>query len=153
MNRKSAIAAFTVLFLLSAFLPSVGNAYEHGKAKGHHKDFESKVFYKAYFLLKNQEELGLTDEQVEKIKDLKHKSKKELIKKEAEIDVLAVDIKAELYKDTVDRDALDALIDSKYELKKSKAKYLVETYAGLKGILTEEQKEKLKTLWGKCRKD
>ena len=104
------------------------------------------------FLLKNKEELGLSDKQVGKIKDLKVNTKKNLIRKNAEIEILAIDIKAGLWKDTVDSAMLGKLIDKKYEIKKEKAKSTVNAYAALKNILTKGQKEKLKGLY-KSRKD
>lgn len=86
---------------------------------------------------------------MEKVRTLKHRTKKELIMQEAKIDVVKVDIKANLYEDVIDTEATNALIDRKYELKKAKAKFLVGALAELKGILTEKQMASLKDLWRK----
>ena len=51
-----------------------------------------------------------------------------------------------MWKGTMDKAAMDKLIDKKYGLKKEKAKYLVGTCAALNGILTKEQREKVKDL-------
>lgn len=129
------------------------DAEGHGKGKGcHHKGLEGKFARKAHMILKNKEELGLSDKQVAKIKDLKIKVKKDLIRKNAEIEILALDIKAGLRKDAVQTDKVNKLLDQKYELKKEKAKSVVGGYAALKTILTEKQKEKMKDLWKKCGK-
>ena len=44
-------------------------------------------------ILKNEDELGLSDKQTAKIKELMLKSKKEEIMKSAEIEVIALDVK------------------------------------------------------------
>ena len=82
---------------------------------------------------------------------IKLNSKKDTIEKTAEIDILALDIKAGLYGDTVDSAQLGALIDKKYKIKAEKAKATVGAYAALKGVLTEAQKEKMKELYKKCK--
>ena len=149
MYKRLIVLVFVVSLALMA-----SYAYAEGegrwKAKGHHWDFEKKVVHKAMLLIKNQEELGLTDEQVKKIKDLKIATKKDVIKKKADIEILGLDIKAALWEDTVDLNAINDLIDKKYDLKKEKTKSLVAAYVELKGVLTEEQKAKLKDL---CKKD
>lgn len=163
MGKKIMTLALVMSFLALVALPAAVQADKHGrkmgcqrcqyKGKGHkEKGLDEKIFYKAHFLMKNQEELGLSDEQVEKIKDLKVDVKKDLIKKDAEIEILAVDIKAKLYEDKIDVKAINKLVDQKYEIKKEKAKTLVEKYAALKGMLSEEQMGKLKGLFKKCEK-
>ncbi|NQV03860.1 MAG: hypothetical protein HQ532_00015, partial [Candidatus Omnitrophica bacterium] len=69
--------------------------------------------------------------------------------KKAEIDLIAIDIKAALWEDTIDLGSVNTLIDRKYELKKQKTKALVAAYAALKGMLTKEQ---IKNLKGLCKK-
>lgn len=152
MKGKTIIVASLILVLIASYLLPVAYAYDSKKTKGYHCGLKDKLFRKAHFILKNQEELGLSDEQVKKIKNLKLEAKKDLIKKKAEIDVIAVDIKAKMWEDAVDTEAVNKLIDQKYELKKAKTKSLMEAYAALKSILTEEQKKKLKDLWKKCKK-
>jgi Spy/CpxP family protein refolding chaperone len=60
--------------------------------------------------------------------------------------VLKIDIKAKLWEDTIDKKGINKLIDKKYEIKKEKAKALVDTYAQFNNILTEEQKKTLETI-------
>lgn len=138
---------FIVLMLLVCFALSTTYVYaEHGMKKDPKGDLESKFYHKMMTVIKNQEELGLSDEQVKKLKDLKLTTKKEEIRKKAEIDMLAIDIKAGMWEDAIDINVVNALIDKKYELKKEKAKALVAAYVALKSVLTEEQQEKLKGL-------
>ena len=121
---------------------------------GRGKDgLEEQFYHKAHFLLDNGEELGLSDDQINQIKELKLSTKKALITKDAEIEVLAMDVQAEMHKETIDKEALHRLIDKKYDLKKEKAKSIASAYAALKGIVTKEQKDKMKAIWKRCEKE
>ena len=153
MNKKFLAIASLVSVLVFGLLASGAYAMEHGNAKCGKGDIEDKLFCKAHLILENKEELGLSDEQVEKIKALKINAKKDTILKKAEIDIVALDIKAAMWKDPIDTAAVGKLLDKKYELKKEKAKSLIEAYAALKGTLTEEQKGKLKDIYKKCKKE
>ena len=110
------------------------------------KDGDDKIVQKAMMILANEDELGLTEDQVKKIKDLKHKAMKDMIRMDADIDVLAVDLKSAMYEDPMDIAAVNKMIDSKYDLKKQKAKAVVAACADLRNILTEEQKTKMKAI-------
>jgi Spy/CpxP family protein refolding chaperone len=61
-----------------------------------------------------------------------------------------VDIKGSLCEDPIDKKSINKLIDKKYELKKAKAKALVDAYATFQAILTDDQKKKLKESSRKC---
>ncbi|MFC1624182.1 Spy/CpxP family protein refolding chaperone [Candidatus Omnitrophota bacterium] len=151
--RFIALMSLILVLVLSFAVPAT-YAYDCGKSKGKghsSKGLDEKIFYKAHFILKNEEELGLSDEQVKEIKDLKIKTKKDLIKSKAEIELAALDVKTKLWEDVIDTEAISGLIDKKYELKKAKVKSLVEAYAALKNILTEDQKKTLKSLWRNCK--
>lgn len=148
MKKGVRLAAVLVAIL---FLASASQAFHPGKSEGHHKGFGEKLSLKAHLILKNEEELGLSDEQVGKVKALTLKNKKDLIMQEAEIEVLSLDIKSKTWGDEIDTSAINKLIDQKYELKKAKAKSSVEAYAELKKVLTDEQKAKLKALWKGCK--
>ncbi len=113
---------------------------------------EDKFMDKVSFINMNKDELGISDEQVKKIKDMKLDLKKTLIKKQAEIDLLALEIKSGLWEDTVDTAALSVLIAQKYELKKDKTIAVVEAYANLKKTLTKEQMDSMKKLWHEQKK-
>ena len=110
--------------------------------KGHDEMF----FHKAHLALANAKELGLSDDQVSKIKALEYTFKKSLIKEDADIKSLGLDIKEAIEKDTVDINAVNSLIDKKYALKAVKAKEAVQTCVDLKTILTKDQYNKLKEL-------
>ncbi|MDD5019534.1 MAG: hypothetical protein PHH75_06810 [Candidatus Omnitrophica bacterium] len=111
---------------------------------------EDKFHMKAFYLLANADEIGLTDDQVKTIEDLKLKVKKNLIMKDAEINTLGLDIAAALKEDEVDMKRVNALVDKKYDLKKQRTKDAIQGYIDLRGILTNEQREKLKETWSQC---
>ena len=108
---------------------------------------EEKFFKKAHFILGNQQDLELSDEQIEKIKTLKINVKKDLIMKDASIEVSELDIQSAFMKGEIDVNAINKLIDEKYNIKKDRAKLLVKSYADLKNILTKMQKDKMKEIW------
>ncbi|MFH0763338.1 MAG: Spy/CpxP family protein refolding chaperone [Candidatus Omnitrophota bacterium] len=153
MNRKFMGAAAVVFALIFGILAVGAYAGDYGKTKGDRYDLEGKFSKKAEFLLKNQEELKLSDEQAAKIKDLELNTQKEIISKDAQLEIAGLDLQSSLGKDAVNTDEVNKLIDKKYDLKKEKDKSLVNAYAALNNILTEEQKEKIKGLWKKCKKE
>lgn len=158
MDRRLIVLMLAVCFVLSA---SYAYSEDHGMMKGKMKggmkgsqeDMGDQFCDKAMMILKNREELGLSEEQIKKVKDLKMSVKKDLIRKKADIEIIALDIKSAMWGDVIDVNAVNALIDRKYDLKKEKAKSLVAAHAALKTVLTEEQKKKLKDICGKkCKK-
>lgn len=151
MKVKFVTAAFLILILTLTLSISETYACSSWKTEADQRGTEGRLFYKADLILRNQEELGLSDEQINRIKDLKLKTRKDLIKSEAEIKIITLDINAKMTQETIDIAAINKLIDEKYELEKTKAKSLVKAYAELKNILTEEQKGKLKDLYKKCK--
>ena len=152
MNKRLVVALLIAVFAFS------GAAIVHAEKDGMGKmgkmgkmGMDDKILKKAYFFLKNSKELGLSDEQIVKIKALKVGVKKELIQQNADIEILGIDIRTAMYTDSIDTDAVNKLISKKYDLKKAKAQYLVTKYVELKSILTAEQKTKLKDLWKQCK--
>jgi hypothetical protein len=117
------------------------------KAK-HGLGLEQKIFCKLHVAMVKRDKLGLSSDQVDKIKALKMATKKDLIKRKAEIDLVNIDLKSKLWEDTVDKENTKKLVDKKYELKKEKAKALIEVFAEFKNILSDEQRKELKKI--KC---
>ena len=151
MSRRFVAAGLLVAVFVFGLMSVRAYAGMHGDKKDHGGGLESKFSCKAGMILRNKEELSLTDEQMKRLKELKVATKKDLVRKNADIDILAIDIKSKLWEETIDTEAINALIDRKYEIKKAKAKALVAACAELKRILTEEQIGKLKALKEKCR--
>jgi len=153
MVKRIMTIALLAVFAVSAFLPNA-IAYDKQKQKACYgkKSLNEKVLKKAYFFLKNADEIGLSDDQVMNVKEIKVAAKKEMIRKDADIELLKIDIKSKLYSDNINLDEINKLIDQKYKLKNEKAKYLVAKYAELKGMLTDEQMEKAIEIWKNCDK-
>lgn len=151
---KKNIVFFSGLFLLLFAFSIQPSLYaDHCPYSAHdHRSLEAKFFHKAHFLIENQEKIGLTEDQIKTIKALKTDVMKNLLRQEAEIEVLAIDVQAKLWEDPVNVEETNKIIDQKYELKKAKTKSLVEAFAKLKGTLTEDQKNAMKAVWKKHRK-
>jgi hypothetical protein len=152
MNSKISGRSLTVLVL--GVILSFSNAYADGgcrKCGGHSwgggDGLEQKFYMKAHFIMENSEALGLAQEKVDAIKALKMETKKALIRQEAEIDIAGIDLKSAIHNYPIDVEAANKLVDQKYELKKAKAKTVVAALARLKGELSQEQYDKLKSLW------
>lgn len=146
--RKYLIVTVTLVLALG-LMQSVSFAekragYDHGRY--HKKSVKEKFFKKAKMIYLYQDELNVTDEQLDQIKELKIALKKDLIRKGADLNIIKVDIRSLLHEDEVNISAVNKLIDQKYEIKKAKMKKVVQSYAQLKKILTKEQIEKLKEI-------
>ncbi len=136
------LLAFTAVFLMPA--PHAFCDYKsHGKSM-QKKGLEGKVLKSAYCMLKKRKDLELTDEQVKQIKALKVAVKKDLIRRNAEIETLGVEIDTLMWETPFDVEAVNNLIAQKYKLKTEKAQYLVSAKDKLNKILTKEQMEKYK---------
>lgn len=155
MKKQSIIVCLLTFLFVGIFaMACYAEGYQKRKRydQGHGHSLEKKVFHKFHLAIANEVELGLSEEQYEKLRALKINTKKDLIMKRAEIDVLKIDINAKLWEDTIDKKGINKLIDEKYELKKEKAKALVDAYAQFNNILTEDQKKTLKTIIRQRRK-
>ncbi|HPN72916.1 MAG TPA: hypothetical protein PKZ41_02865 [Candidatus Omnitrophota bacterium] len=149
-KQLSILMLFVLLFSAPAW---AGGKY--GKC-GKEMDLDEKFYMVSSIAVKNAEELGLSEEQKEAVKENKYALKKDLVRKKAEIELVCIDISSELWKDTVNAEAVNALVDRKYQLKAEKKKAIVNAYAGLMNSLSKEQKDSIKSLCGmeramKCR--
>lgn len=149
MNKKMLALCTGVLVLLMAI--PISQAFANGRpcgpgGRGGPGELDKMFFKKAHTILKNQAELGLTAEKAEALKALKFETLKAMIRQNAEIQVIDLDLCSQLHSTTTDMKTLNALIDQKYELKKSKDKLLTEAVVKMKGLLSKEQIEKLRAL-------
>ena len=103
----------------------------------------SKFFHMAHTIFENHVELGFSEENLRKVKDLKINIKKSLIRSTAEIDIIAVDIMAKMWEDSPDMAEINRLIDKKFTLKKEAMKELLGAFLSLKKMLSKEQMRKL----------
>lgn len=149
----------TALALASFFLAASAPAFadhdrECGKSGCSMKsDYEekcpiaSKLMKKAHFFLSNSDEIGLSEEQVAKIKAIKWDAKKQMIRAGAEMEIGMMEMEAKLSEPTVDVEGLNAMIDKGTAEWAAGGKKMVAAYAELKGVLTAEQMEKAKAIW------
>ncbi len=162
MKSKKLSAAFVIailtIFATASITPqafadqgkskcSLKAGCKYSSDKGREGNLSCKVFKKAHFLKENQAEIGLSDEQVDQIIDIKFALKKDLVMKKAEIEVVKLDIKRSVYERTVDVEAVNDLIDQKYAIKSEKSKATVQALADIKNILTDDQYEAMKSIW------
>lgn len=147
MKKNYALIFLSAILILSMAIVPV-YAWKGGKKGSKSKgNLESKFFWKAKFLLVHKDMLKLSDKQTEEIKDLKIATKKYLIKSKADIEIIAIDIKSNLfYSDKINLKATEELVDQKYKIKKEKAKTLVRSYAKICDILTQDQADIFKSL-------
>ena len=153
MKRIATIFVVVLCALALVSSAAFADQYSMGKCNFMSKGHDEIFFFKAHLALAKAKELGLSDGQVSKIKALEYNFKKSLIKEDADIKSLCLDIKEAITKDTVDINAVNSLIDQKYTLKAAKAKEAVQACANLKTILSKDQYAKLKDMCNKGMRD
>jgi len=108
--------------------------------------FAEKFFHFAHSILENYEELGLTDEDAKKIRELKIGTKKSLIRNTAEVELFTVDIIVKLHEDKPEISEINKLLDKKFDVKKAGMKKLIAAFIGIKKLLSKEQMKKMKAI-------
>ena len=108
-----------------------------------------KIMKKAHFFLENKDEMGLSEEQVTKIKTIKMDAKKSAIHMGADMQIFEMDLKSKLDESNMDVEGIDAMIDESMAGMSKSAKGSVQAYADLKAILTDDQMAKAKEIWKK----
>ena len=105
-----------------------------------------KFMKKARFLLENKADIGLTDDQVKTIKELKLQMEKDSIRQSADMKTFMLDLKSKLAEDKVDVEGTNTLIDQNFAAASAAAKSNLATYAKLKSLLNSDQITKMKAL-------
>ena len=150
MKKGDFLVCFGVLFLGIAVSASPVFADCRWHSKG--GTLEGKFFHKAHSLMQHQDEIGLSEEQIESVKMQKREVKKTMLMRNAEIEILAVDINAKLREYPVDEKALSDLVSQKADLEKERAVAMVKAFAQLKNTMTEDQYMAMKEIWKEQRK-
>lgn len=104
-------------------------------------------------LLSKKAELGLDDNQVSKLKELKSDSKKTKVKQHAEMKILQIELQELLDEKAVDKDGVYAKLDAIGSLQTKMAKGCVDTRLAARGILSVDQFQKWETVKKSCSKD
>jgi len=106
----------------------------------------AKLKKEAVLLLTHKEHLALTDEQTNKIKDVKHQAMKDIIQQNANIDVIMIDVQSAMWKEKIDLEQVNKLIDSKYGAKVKIAKAYVKAVSDIQSVLNDEQRKKVQEI-------
>ncbi|MCP4482391.1 MAG: hypothetical protein GY817_06370 [bacterium] len=138
-NKKVVLAVISLVCLTSfSFAQSCGGKKVQNK--------KCPIMKKVCKILKNGEAIGLSQTEIQKIKNTKREVKKKQIKLNAEIEILGLDIKNAFHQETINTSEINRLIDKKFEFKKERVKIAVAAYAKINNMLSQEQKTKLKAL-------
>ncbi len=114
--KKETLKTWLIILPLVIFLASMqGKAYAckkcDQKSGFKKKGLSSKLMFKAGIMLAKKDLLGLSEEQVNQIKELKVSAKKDIIKGSDEIDILKVDIRNLLHQPTINLPEVKKLIE------------------------------------------
>ncbi len=115
-------------------------------AGDHQCPIVARLMKKSDFLLHYSSELALTPEQVQTIKDIRQQAEKDEAQQAEAMKAFMEELETGLKQDKVDVAGLEALIDQTMTGFSSGAKSGVQAYAKLKGVLTEEQVAKVKSI-------
>lgn len=123
--------------------------YGKGGCKSHAASpcpISSKFCKKVCWIMEHQEELGLTEDQIARIKSLDLQVEKNTIRGMAEMKVFALEIENAMNQPEVDVQAVESMIDTAMAGMALSTKATVKAYADLKAVATPEQKAKAREL-------
>lgn len=97
-------------------------------------------------MLRNADKLGLSDEQIKKLREIKRKYSKDIIKQDAELKIAEIDLGALLKESEINLTEVKEAL-KKVENYRTQIKYLrIMAFVEARKILSAEQKESLKKL-------
>jgi len=103
------------------------------------------------FFLGMKDQLGLSDQQVSKLKALKSATEKQMIRTKADLKVLEIELHDLLSQDKVDVKTVDAKVDKMGELQTKMHKAHIHARLDAQSILTAEQLKKFREMEGKMK--
>lgn len=138
------IFIFSVSFLNSAIAQDVQSSYgpEPGQKDVLLKSFNGSVS----LMLADRDKLGLSEDQIKKIKDLSVKVRKAVIKMGAEIRTLRVDMNTTVWEAPLDLNESNSLLARSHSLFEDRGKFLLNSIHELHQILTPEQLKSFNSL-------
>lgn len=110
--------------------PGMGYEEGHEGMPGHHGSMSP---------IQMKEELGLSDEQVSKLRPLEKSYRKMLIQNEADVQVAMVDLGTLLDTKSPDKQAIEAKVDDIMAVQKKMMMFRVESLLDIKEVLNPEQ--------------
>lgn len=151
MKRWMSVMAGVACLMATTIVPGLADeghgGMKHGQAQGGHEQGEQgeQGEHGGHYLkhlLKHAKEIGLTSEQVGKLKQMQLDCKRRHIKMDADIKIAKLELHALLEDEQAELSAIQAKVD---QLKKAEGELLVEavkTKREAMALLTPEQKEK-----------
>ncbi len=162
--KKFLVFSFAVALLAGWF--GLSDAMMHGKGAGMGKGRDGMrmgdMGMQCGQMMDKLASLGLDDKQMEEVRGLHLKMKKETIKKEADIDIAEIELREMLHKDAVDIGAAEAKVRQIESLKADLKIMHIRTHEEVKAKLTPEQRKNFNAMMkmkpmcdmdmkGKCR--
>jgi Spy/CpxP family protein refolding chaperone len=162
--RKSLISIFFGIIFVAALAPTAqaqvcgcmgekgGGMQEGGMMPGmgmmHGMEgmHDGKMMDGEHPMWKHVMSLGLDDKQKDALKALRSKTMKDMIKKRADKQIAAIELKDLLDKDTVDMKAVEASLKKNESLKTEMALAHIRAHEEMKALLTPEQRKRLKEM-------
>lgn len=93
-----------------------------------------------------RQELGLTDEQMNKLRQMRNQSRRNSIRSRAEIQIKELELGEQLEAARPDRAAIDRLVREMADLRAQQMKAMIDMRLGLQDVLTADQRQKLRGL-------
>ncbi|MBP7792933.1 MAG: Spy/CpxP family protein refolding chaperone [Candidatus Goldbacteria bacterium] len=155
MKRKNLTLFIVFVLFISGFqfiYAEQGNPCKQEKPFMGGPPSEHKLGIDTAGILDFEKELNLTEDQVNKIKEIRDKSRKEIFNLRNEIRTLIWDIQDEMKKKNADKGKINSMIDKISNNQKNLMKKNVEQFFEVKNVLTEEQFEKQKKLFEEKKK-
>lgn len=170
MSNRMFLWAVTAIVLGATFLVGSPAKAQEGMMKGRHKMGMMREGMKGEkhhegmqccrmmegehregheFFLGMKDELGLSDEQVTKLRALKSETEKQAIQSKADLEIVRIDLHDLLSRDKVDVKAVDGKIEKMGELQTKMHKAHFHAKLDAKNILTAEQLKKHQEMKGK----
>lgn len=98
-------------------------------------------------LLKNKQDLGLTDEQIGKLRGIALDADKAGIRAGADVLVAGRELRSMMWDKKADLSAIEAKVKERANLEAAATMVRIKAKRELLGVLTDEQRTKLKSLW------
>ena len=151
-QKKLVIVLLAGGLLALSSLPLLSQARGGRAPRGHgfapRTHFRGHMFQRNLFtasiLLNLQDEIGLTEEQVKRIQNLRTDFNKEKIRYESESRLLQLELRNSMDSDSVNRKMVESLIRKIGELETTRQIDSVNHFLELKSILTEAQIQKIR---------
>jgi Spy/CpxP family protein refolding chaperone len=152
MTRKH--GSKTAKWFLAAFLgvvwAAVSGTASWADSGGHGRSTHPDPSRFVWHLLKAKESLGLTDEQTARLQTLGIASKKDAVKRAAEVELAEIDVHQLLHGQDKQAagDEIDNAVKKLYALKAERRLASIKAFGELRAVLTPEQQKKMRELRG-----